>query len=411
MESSTMPVEASATSWLDGMTALYPPGASPLIRWEVWTGRPVFSRHQLLVVAGERQQDDVAETTVQKALSPRPLPLALVIFFFQVLIATTVRMIVWAFIPFAVLWGIGALIGHPPTFVTAIRVLAFAQLLFVLRYLAAWLASRDEHERGDAERGMAQCASFLLPLLMYTTAAPGAMHFSIFEPHEYFASQGLLSWMLFYGYMFLNLVFLETPEALLGDLGALQPASLWATLSTFLIHSVMAVGIVWYAVEYGKDRLIARHEFVGTLEQVLRWIDELERPIKNIFLVPRGIEQPFPETYSALPVQQVIDAAHDKGHFLPTFKPPGKWFARAMLFSQGAMVNAALTLLLALVTLGLALLPWHLNKIAYILPLALYIFLSIAVQRARMTALRVADMAREKLREQQRMIEEVNRHP
>ena len=210
------------------------------VLWEMEFGRPIFSAGLIARLWVDKLKerwirDELEAERAQPGSWPRRIRVVLEVVAIVLLLGA-----VGALAPFAGLWLLASLFAHSPMLVAVACVLAI-HFTLAAAYLAMALSL---HREPAARRVLTWAVRMLgllaLPLTMYALAAPSTTRFEASAPDEV---GSLGSWLVYYGYMFVNVIGLGAPQAVFGEIASLKPASFAAGAGTFWVNLLMAVGV------------------------------------------------------------------------------------------------------------------------------------------------------------------------
>ncbi|MCB1231307.1 MAG: hypothetical protein KDN19_13625 [Verrucomicrobiae bacterium] len=293
-----------------------------ILRWEVQATDSLLSRSLLARLFPQAiRSDEMVEELALEEKTMRPLLSALFHLAFRAL-RIVLLTAVGVFGLFALFWYLASLAGH----IHACSVVAYGMatwLTFVAMIEAATIPLLKSPLFRDRKAVRIRvCGFFSLPFLMYATACPVTTEFVVtntaIPPH------GLWDWMMFYGYMLLDVMLLGFPQGVKGELASFHPPSDWAGFVTVWAKTIMLIGVV--AVIFGTIRrsLTRSYTFVGTVAafrewseyqfgrrwseqdaKTLRyWVGRLLGKIRNrsFEVSVRARENPFPKSRSRVPL-------------------------------------------------------------------------------------------------------------
>lgn len=292
----------------EGDPRIQEPSALPshvTIRWEIVAAEPLLPRTALVRLFPHAVESaEVLQGVENEGKHAMPFARALLVLARRSLL-TILKGILLLFLLFAGLWGTGWLVGHS----VGMAVLAYglaAWLTIILITVAATYFLKDSIlAREEKLRNMERAGFLSLPLLMYATACPTTTVFLIPDAS---APPGFMEWLVFYGYMFLNILSVGALEGLFGDLAAFQPPSLFAALSTFWVETLMLIGVVGAIFGTIQKALASSHTFIGTVGELRSWAkSNLGKTRDRYFVRARAVEKPFKRTAPGAPLEAVRD--------------------------------------------------------------------------------------------------------
>ena len=239
------------------------------VHWEMEFGRPIFSSGLIARLWVDKLKerwvrDELEAERAQPGSWPRRIRVVL-----EVVAVVLLLGAVGALAPFAGVWLLASLFAHPPMLVAVVAVLAIHFTLAAGYFAMALSLHREPAARRVLTWAVRVLGLVALPLTMYALAAPSTTRFEASAPDEV---SSLRSWLVYYGYMFVNVIGLGAPQAVFGEIASLKPASLAAGAGTFWVNLLMAVGVFETLRVITAYYLLQRKSMACTVGELRRFL-------------------------------------------------------------------------------------------------------------------------------------------
>ena len=275
-----------------------------VVRWEIVAINPLFSREDVAHLFPDSVESASSlRNTRDKRWRVGEYAAAffrLVAHFAKVVVFTTVIL----FVLFGLLWGFGAVTGHPRGLAIFSYGVAAWLTFLIIRWSIALLLMESELTHENKLTGIRVAGFCTLPLLMYAIACPTTTEFTL---RSSISPPGFWDWSLFHGYVLLNILTFGAMEGLFGTLTAFQPPSIWAGLGTFWVKALMVTGVVAIIINTVKRATAISQTFLGTIDDLRAWSKRnLQSAHYEYHVYPRAVEHIFGHEAKGVPLEMIL---------------------------------------------------------------------------------------------------------
>ena len=178
-------------------------------------------------------------------------------------------------------------------------------VLFLTSTVAGSIGNKGKGMGPSARVFSVYLATIMLPLTMHATSAPSLTFYSTFSGLE---NPSLLDWNVFYAYMFLDSLLLGAPQALIGEMSSLSPSSWQAAGMTFMIRSLMAIGLLVAIWDQIRNLVRGSYEISVPVDELVELVRSELRTGRKVWIEPIAVELPIDDAAPRyLPADSFVD--------------------------------------------------------------------------------------------------------